>query len=89
MDFTDRIVQTADRPKLEAPPAGTAFGNVNPNPNPNRPKLEATPAGAAFGNVSLDGQPRSISMHVLTTAPFHVHACAHHGAAPLFLRSHR
>jgi hypothetical protein len=28
-------------------------------------------------------------MHVLTTAPAHVHACAQHGAAPLFLRSHR
>eukprot|EP00900_Chrysochromulina_parva_P006760 jgi/Chrpa1/16085/Chrysochromulina_OHIO_Genome00020891-RA len=29
VDFTDRIVQTADRPKLEAPPAGTAFGDVS------------------------------------------------------------
>jgi hypothetical protein len=28
-------------------------------------------------------------MHVLTTAPAHVHTCAQHGAAPLFLRSHR
>ena len=29
VDFTDRIVQTADRPTLEEPPAGTAFGNVS------------------------------------------------------------